>query len=164
MEADDTVTVGQVLCEIEAGDLPADADPDPADADPDPAGDGSPNGDASSDGDSGEGVGDGPAETVDVTLPEMGDSVAEGILLEWLVKVGDRVAKEDGLAEISTDKIDAELPPRWTAPWSSCWPSPTRPWPWGPCCCASRRAPARRRAPSPRPPTRPRPGPPPKLP
>ena len=109
VEADDTVTVGQVLCEIEAGDLPADADPDPADADPDPAGDGSPNGDASSDGGSGEGA-DGPAETVDVTLPEMGDSVAEGILLEWLVKVGDRVAKEDGLAEISTDKIDAELP------------------------------------------------------
>ncbi|MGI8749297.1 MAG: biotin/lipoyl-containing protein, partial [Thermoleophilaceae bacterium] len=97
---DDTVTVGQVLCEIEAGEGPADTDPDPV------------GGPASSGGSSSNGgsAGDGPAETVDVTLPEMGDSVAEGILLEWLVKVGDQVSKEDGLAEISTDKIDAELP------------------------------------------------------
>ncbi len=97
---DDTVTVGQVLCEIEAGDAPAPA---------------AENGASSSNGDSTpaevEETGDtAPAEIVDVTLPEMGDSVAEGILLEWLVKVGDSVSKEQGLAEISTDKIDAELP------------------------------------------------------
>ena len=65
------------------------------------------NGD-SANGDAGEDQGSG--EIVDVALPEMGDSVAEGILLEWLVKVGDHVSREQGLAEISTDKIDAELP------------------------------------------------------
>ena len=49
-------------------------------------------------------------ELVDVAIPSMGESVSEGTLLEWLVKVGDTVQQEQGLAEISTDKIDAELP------------------------------------------------------
>jgi multifunctional 2-oxoglutarate metabolism enzyme len=49
-------------------------------------------------------------ELVDVVVPSMGESVSEGTLLEWLVKVGDTVQQEQGLAEISTDKIDAELP------------------------------------------------------
>src|SRR5204862_7794338 len=47
---------------------------------------------------------------VDVELPQRGDSVAEGTLLEWLGQVGDTVAREQGLAEIATDKVDAELP------------------------------------------------------
>ena len=50
------------------------------------------------------------AEPVDVTFPEMGDSVAEGTVLEWRVKVGDSVAVDDPLVEISTDKVDAEVP------------------------------------------------------
>ncbi|MDQ3435296.1 MAG: hypothetical protein M3481_11560, partial [Actinomycetota bacterium] len=50
------------------------------------------------------------AELVDVTFPEMGDSVAEGTILEWRVKVGDTVAVDEELVEISTDKVDAELP------------------------------------------------------
>ena len=54
--------------------------------------------------------GDGAGEIVDVAIPEMGDSVAEGTILEWLVKPGDTVAKDDPLVEISTDKVDAELP------------------------------------------------------
>ncbi len=49
-------------------------------------------------------------KTVDVTFPEMGDSVAEGTILEWRVKVGDAVAVDDPLVEISTDKVDAEVP------------------------------------------------------
>jgi 2-oxoglutarate dehydrogenase E1 component len=49
-------------------------------------------------------------ELVDVVLPAMGESVTEGTLIEWLVKVGDTVHQEQGLAEISTDKVDAELP------------------------------------------------------
>ena len=40
----------------------------------------------------------------------MGDSVAEGTVLEWRVKVGDAVAVDDPLVEISTDKVDAEVP------------------------------------------------------
>ncbi len=49
-------------------------------------------------------------ELVDVAIPEMGDSVAEGTVLDWLVEVGDTVAVDDPLVEISTDKVDAELP------------------------------------------------------
>ncbi len=58
-----------------------------------------------------DGAGEAPgAELVDVTFPEMGDSVAEGTVLEWRVKVGDTVAVDDELVEISTDKVDAEVP------------------------------------------------------
>src|SRR5947209_3014559 len=49
-------------------------------------------------------------ELVDVVVPEMGESVTEGTVLEWLKQVGDRVEVDDGLVEISTDKVDAELP------------------------------------------------------
>src|SRR3954471_17794634 len=50
------------------------------------------------------------AEVVDIPVPEMGESVSEGTVLDWLVKVGDQVEKDQGLVEISTDKVDAELP------------------------------------------------------
>ena len=49
-------------------------------------------------------------ELIDVAFPEMGDSVAEGTVLEWRVKPGDAVAVDDPLVEISTDKVDAEVP------------------------------------------------------
>src|SRR5918999_115514 len=108
-EPDSTVAVGAVLGEIEAdgnGAGPAAAEPrgpageaatasetaPPADASPPPE-------PASAE-----------TELVDVAIPEMGDSVAEGTVLEWLVKVGDAVAVDDPLVEISTDKVDAELP------------------------------------------------------
>src|SRR5918997_1707860 len=88
-EADDTVEVGSVLGEIE----------------PDEGGNGAaapeaPEAEAPS----------ADAEVVDVAFPEMGDSVAEGTVLEWRVKVGDSVAVDDPLVEISTDKVDAEVP------------------------------------------------------
>ena len=47
---------------------------------------------------------------MDVVFPEMGDSVAEGTVLEWRKQVGDAVAVDDILVEISTDKVDAEVP------------------------------------------------------
>ena len=50
------------------------------------------------------------SELVDVAFPEMGDSVAEGTVLEWRKQVGDSVAVDDILVEISTDKVDAEVP------------------------------------------------------
>jgi 2-oxoglutarate dehydrogenase E1 component len=49
-------------------------------------------------------------DAVDVKVPEMGESVSEGTVLEWLVKIGDVVERDQGLVEISTDKVDAELP------------------------------------------------------
>jgi 2-oxoglutarate dehydrogenase complex dihydrolipoamide succinyltransferase (E2) component len=47
---------------------------------------------------------------VDVIMPQMGESVSEGTILKWLIKEGDRVEKEQPIVEISTDKIDTEVP------------------------------------------------------
>lgn len=48
--------------------------------------------------------------SIDVIMPQMGESVAEGTILKWLVSEGDHVAKEQSIVEISTDKIDTEVP------------------------------------------------------
>ncbi len=48
--------------------------------------------------------------TVQITMPEMGESVTEGIVLEWHVAVGDFVNEGDTVVEVSTDKVDAEVP------------------------------------------------------
>ncbi len=98
----DTVEVGQLLAEIATdgdgpapaasgnGDTPAETAPDepataPADAEP---------------------VG----EIVDIVTPAGGESVTEGTILEWAVKPGDAVADGQAIVEISTDKVDMELP------------------------------------------------------
>jgi pyruvate/2-oxoglutarate dehydrogenase complex dihydrolipoamide acyltransferase (E2) component len=57
------------------------------------------------------GAGEGSAATtVDVTMPQMGVSVSEGTIVAWRVSVGDTVAYEETVCDISTDKIDTELP------------------------------------------------------
>ncbi|MEO6496028.1 MAG: biotin/lipoyl-containing protein, partial [Solirubrobacteraceae bacterium] len=92
----DTVEVGQLLAEISInGDVPAAvaetdgggaADPAPAE-EPEASG-----------------------EILDIVTPAGGESVTEGTILEWAVKVGDAVADGDTIVEISTDKVDMELP------------------------------------------------------
>jgi len=85
VEADSPAAVGDVLGEIEVGeggDAPASPDPER----------------------------EGDAELVEVTFPQMGDSVTEGTVLEWRKQVGDSVMAEETLVEISTDKVDAEVP------------------------------------------------------
>jgi 2-oxoglutarate dehydrogenase E2 component (dihydrolipoamide succinyltransferase) len=47
---------------------------------------------------------------VDVVMPQMGESIAEGTITRWLKQVGDRVEHEEPVFEISTDKVDAEIP------------------------------------------------------
>ena len=47
---------------------------------------------------------------VDVVMPQMGESIAEGTLAKWLKKVGDAVKRDEPIFEISTDKVDAEIP------------------------------------------------------
>src|SRR5690242_12836450 len=47
---------------------------------------------------------------VDVLMPQMGESIAEGTLSKWLKKPGDPVRRDEPLFEISTDKVDAEIP------------------------------------------------------
>src|SRR4051812_49313728 len=43
-------------------------------------------------------------------MPQMGESIAEGTLSRWLKKVGDSVKRDEPIFEISTDKVDAEIP------------------------------------------------------
>ncbi len=83
----DTVEIGALLCEIASGSNGAGpaAEAPPAE----PAGE---------------------EKVVDIVIPTMGESVTEGVILEWLVKVGDAVKQDDGIVEVSTDKVDAELP------------------------------------------------------
>ena len=47
---------------------------------------------------------------IDVVMPQMGESIAEGTLSKWLKKVGDPVKRDEPMFEISTDKVDAEIP------------------------------------------------------
>jgi pyruvate dehydrogenase E2 component (dihydrolipoamide acetyltransferase) len=47
---------------------------------------------------------------VDIVMPQMGESIAEGTLSKWLKKVGDAVKRDEPIFEISTDKVDAEIP------------------------------------------------------
>src|SRR3989442_12999717 len=47
---------------------------------------------------------------VAVLMPQMGESIAEGTLSKWLKKLGDEVKRDEPLFEISTDKVDAEIP------------------------------------------------------
>jgi len=47
---------------------------------------------------------------ISVLMPQMGESIAEGTLVRWLKKVGDSVDRDEPLFEISTDKVENELP------------------------------------------------------
>ena len=47
---------------------------------------------------------------VKVTLPEMGESVTEGSIVEWRKNVGDYVTEGDALVDVTTDKVDVEVP------------------------------------------------------
>ena len=46
----------------------------------------------------------------DVVMPQMGESIAEGTVVRWIKKAGDKVERDEPLLEISTDKVDAEIP------------------------------------------------------
>src|SRR5580693_7822300 len=47
---------------------------------------------------------------VDVIMPQMGESIFEGTITKWLKKAGDKIERDEPLFEISTDKVDAEIP------------------------------------------------------
>jgi 2-oxoglutarate decarboxylase len=94
----DTVQVGSVLADIAVG-----------------AGDdGSPNGSSGNGGGRStteeSSAAQAAGEVVDITTPAGGESVTEGTILEWTVAVGDTVEDGDTVVEISTDKVDMELP------------------------------------------------------
>ncbi len=62
---------------------------------------------------------------VDIIMPQMGESIAEGTLSKWLKKVGEEVKRDEPIFEISTDKVDAEIPAPArrlrSRPWSRGW-------------------------------------------
>jgi multifunctional 2-oxoglutarate metabolism enzyme len=101
-EEGETVAVGAGLAEIELGpsgngQSPAPSVPDRAVSTPPP--------------DAPEVAGPhSAAEVIDVPLPQMGESVTEGVVGSWLKRVGDPVSAGETLVEIQTDKIDAEVP------------------------------------------------------
>ena len=46
----------------------------------------------------------------DVTMPQLGETITEGTILRWFKQVGDSVAEDEVLFEVSTDKVDSEVP------------------------------------------------------
>src|SRR5699024_11944663 len=49
-------------------------------------------------------------ERIEVEMPQMGESVMEGTVIEWSKEIGDQVEEDETLLEISTDKVDSEVP------------------------------------------------------
>jgi 2-oxoglutarate decarboxylase len=92
----DTVSVGTVLAEIDTsgtgnGAGPSDGGAPAAEAPPSEAG-------ASG------------GESLEIVMPQMGESVSEGTVLEWTKSAGDEISADETIVEISTDKVDAEVP------------------------------------------------------
>ena len=114
-EEDDTVEVGEVI--VRVGDENAAADDS---NDSDDAGDADDNAgseDSASEEkeDSKESKNDkkssgGSSQATDVEMPELGESVTEGTITQWLKSVGDTVEVDEPLLEVSTDKVDTEVP------------------------------------------------------
>ncbi|MEJ5928913.1 biotin/lipoyl-containing protein, partial [Corynebacterium sp. H128] len=101
-EEDDTVDVGEVIAEIgEEGEAAGSSDAAPAE-EAAPAQEAAPAEEAA--------PAAGSGDTTDVKMPELGESVTEGTITRWLKSVGDTVAVDEPLLEVSTDKVDTEVP------------------------------------------------------
>ena len=127
-EEDDTVEVGDVIAIIGDEDEAADSDSDDAaDADEADAADDSDDADDADDSAAdnksteskdkadksdkkSEKKSGGSGKTTDVEMPELGESVTEGTITQWLKSVGDTVEVDEPLLEVSTDKVDTEVP------------------------------------------------------
>ncbi|OLN15623.1 2-oxoglutarate dehydrogenase, E2 component, dihydrolipoamide succinyltransferase [Corynebacterium diphtheriae subsp. lausannense] len=100
-EEDDTVDVGDVIAIIgEEGDAPA-AKEEPAEE---------PQQEAPKEEPKAEAPKAEAADSTDVVMPELGESVTEGTITQWLKSVGDTVDVDEPLLEVSTDKVDTEVP------------------------------------------------------
>jgi 2-oxoglutarate decarboxylase len=95
----DTVAVGSVLAEIQPRDGAGAQDANGAAADAGAGG-----------APAAEEAGAAGGETIEIVMPQMGESVNEGVVLEWHKAAGDAIAADETLVEISTDKVDAEVP------------------------------------------------------
>ena len=116
-EEDDTIEVGSVIAEIgEEDEAPSSDDEGDDSSDEDETADSSDeeaaeeSEDDSSDESSENSASEGSGEGEDVTMPELGESVTEGTITQWLKSVGDKVEVDEPLLEVSTDKVDTEIP------------------------------------------------------
>ena len=119
-EEDDTVDVGEVIARIGDADAASSSDDsDDTDDSDDSAGDDKPeekdekkssDEDEKSDKSEKKSGSSSKGEAEDVTMPELGESVTEGTITQWLKKVGDEVEVDEPLLEVSTDKVDTEIP------------------------------------------------------
>jgi 2-oxoglutarate dehydrogenase E2 component (dihydrolipoamide succinyltransferase) len=105
-DADTTQTPDEQVDDTDGGseeqdDQPQEQEPEP-EPEPEPA--------TSSDSGSGGGGGGGGGEGTPVTMPALGESVTEGTVTRWLKAVGDEVSADEPLLEVSTDKVDTEIP------------------------------------------------------
>ncbi|UQV53576.1 2-oxoglutarate dehydrogenase, E2 component, dihydrolipoamide succinyltransferase [Corynebacterium pseudodiphtheriticum] len=114
-EEDDTVEVGEVI--VRVGDENAAADDSSESDDSGDAEDNAGSGDSASEEkeDNKESKNDkkssgGSSQATDVEMPELGESVTEGTITQWLKSVGDTVEVDEPLLEVSTDKVDTEVP------------------------------------------------------
>ena len=117
-EEDDTVEVGDVIAVIgdadeasDSSDSDSDSSDDASSEDSADAGsDDSDDSDASSEKKSEKKSSGGSGKATDVEMPELGESVTEGTITQWLKSVGDTVEVDEPLLEVSTDKVDTEVP------------------------------------------------------
>lgn len=120
VEADETVEVGQPIAIIDTDkDATVDSSDDggaeeEAAEEPDEAPEEQPEEEAepvaASNGTGGDSGGDADGERIEVVMPQMGESVMEGTVIEWAKEVGDTVEVDETLLEIATDKVDTEVP------------------------------------------------------
>ena len=119
-EEDDTVEVGDVIAVIGDADEASDSSDSGSDSDSsddassedsaDAGSDDSDDSDASSEKKSEKKSSGGSGKATDVEMPELGESVTEGTITQWLKSVGDTVEVDEPLLEVSTDKVDTEVP------------------------------------------------------
>ncbi|GAA3963679.1 2-oxoglutarate dehydrogenase, E2 component, dihydrolipoamide succinyltransferase [Gordonia caeni] len=114
-QEDDVVEVGGELAVIGDADEASSgsAAPEPAaeaEPEPEPEPAAAPADEAAPAASSDSGTSSGSAGGNDVTMPELGESVTEGTVTNWLKAVGDSVAVDEPLVEVSTDKVDTEIP------------------------------------------------------
>ncbi|WP_316246411.1 biotin/lipoyl-containing protein, partial [Corynebacterium urealyticum] len=112
-EEDDTIEVGSVIAEIgEEDEAPSSDDEGDDSSNDDEAADSSDEeaAEESEDESSDDSASEGSGEGEDVTMPELGESVTEGTITQWLKSVGDKVEVDEPLLEVSTDKVDTEIP------------------------------------------------------
>lgn len=116
-DEDDTVEVGEVIAEIgEEGDDTSSDDSGASESSDSDAGDSDPEEKSSSEGEQSQKSSDSGSSgstsggATDVEMPELGESVTEGTITQWLKNVGDEVEVDEPLLEVSTDKVDTEIP------------------------------------------------------